>query len=81
MPTIKVSLSLDEGLLPEARKLAGHRGLSSYVNRALGRQLEHDRLDGLLDDLEEEAGPFDPELLEQIRHAWPAPNEGPTHEN
>lgn len=43
MRTRKVSLTLDEDLLAEAREMVGPRGLSSYVNRALRRQLQHDR--------------------------------------
>ena len=35
MATEKVSLSLDEELVAEAREAVGPRGLSSYVNRAL----------------------------------------------
>lgn len=49
------------------------RGLSSYVNRALGRQLQHDRLTRLLQELEDEAGPVDDTILEEVRRAWPAP--------
>ncbi len=44
----KVSLSLEKGLLSEAREVVGPRGLSSYVNRALRNQLQHDRQAGLL---------------------------------
>jgi hypothetical protein len=77
MTTAKVSLSLEEDLIQEARELAGSRGLSSYVNRALGRQLQHDRLAGLLDELAREAGPIDAEVLEEVRRAWPAPDADP----
>jgi hypothetical protein len=35
MPTAKISLTLEEDLVEEARSLAGSRGLSGYVNRAL----------------------------------------------
>jgi hypothetical protein len=75
MPTSKVSLTLEQELVSEARELAGSRGLSSYVNRALGRQLQHDRLTGLLEELEDEAGPIDPEVLEEVRREWPAADE------
>lgn len=76
MPTSRVSLRLDEGLVAEARKLTGPSGLSSYVNRALGRQLQKGRMVGFLKELEEEAGPIDADILEEIRHAWPPPNKG-----
>jgi hypothetical protein len=75
MPTSKVSLTLEEELVAEARQLAGSRGLSSYVNHALGRQLQHDRLTGLLEELEKEADPIQAEVLEEVRRAWPAPDE------
>jgi hypothetical protein len=77
MRTEKVSLSLDEHLLSEARQAVGARGLSGYVNRALSHQLQHDRLAGLLAELEEEHGPVDPEVLEEVRREWLAPGEKP----
>jgi Arc/MetJ family transcription regulator len=75
MRTEKVSLTLEEELLAEARETVGIRGLSSYVNRALRSQLQHDRLAGLLADLEKERGPIEPEVMEEVRRAWPAPGE------
>ena len=76
MRTEKVSLSLEEELLAEAREAVGARGLSSYVNRALRQQLQHDRLAGLLAELEQEHGPIDPRVLEEVREAWPTSEEG-----
>ena len=55
MQTKKVSLTLDNGLLAEAREMVGSRKLSSYVNHALRLQLQHDRLAGLLGELEPRA--------------------------
>lgn len=75
MRTEKVSLTLEEELLSEAREVVGTRGLSSYVNRALRHQLQHDRLAGLLAELEQEKGPIEPEVMEEVRRAWPAPGE------
>jgi Arc/MetJ family transcription regulator len=77
MRTEKVSLSLEEELLAEARDRVGARGLSGYVNQALRHQLQHDRLAGLLAELERETGPIDPEVMEEVRRAWPAPGEKP----
>ena len=71
----KVSLTLDEELVTEARDVVGARGLSSYVNRALRHQLQHDRLAGLLADFEREKGPVEPEVMEEVRRAWPAAGE------
>ena len=75
MRTEKVSLTLEAELLTEARAAVGARGLSSYINRALRQQLQHDRLAGLLGELEEEKGPIDPRVVEEVRQAWPAPGE------
>ena len=75
MATEKVSLTLEEELVMEAREAVGVRGLSGYVNRALRHQLQRDRLAGLLAELEEETGPIEPELMEEVRRAWPAPGE------
>lgn len=71
----KVSLSLEKGLLSEAREVVGTRGLSSYVNRALRNQLQHDRLAGLLAELEREMGPIEPQVMEEVRQSWPGPGE------
>ncbi|HXO19552.1 MAG TPA: hypothetical protein VOA87_06460 [Thermoanaerobaculia bacterium] len=75
MATEKVSLTLEEELVAEAREAVGSRGLSSYVNRALSHQLQRDRLAGLLAELEEEHGPISPRTIEEVRRAWPAPAE------
>jgi len=73
MATEKVSLSLEEELLAEARETVGARGLSGYVNRALRHQLQRDRVSTLLSELEREHGPIDPRVTEEVRKAWPAP--------
>lgn len=75
MRTEKVSLTLEEELLAEAREVVGSRGLSSYVNRALRQQLQHDRLAGLLAELEQEKGPIEPQVIEEVRRAWPSPGD------
>jgi Arc/MetJ family transcription regulator len=75
MATEKVSLTIDEELLTEAREAVGARGLSGYVNRALRQQLQHDRIAGLLAELERQHGPIDPEVMEEVRRAWPLPGE------
>lgn len=77
MAAEKVSLTLDEELVTEARERVGARGLSGYVNRALRRQLQHDRIAGLLAELEQEHGPIEPGIMEEVRRAWPLPEERP----
>jgi hypothetical protein len=73
MATAKVSLTLDEALIEEAREVAGSRGLSGYMNRALGKQLQHDRVRKLLAEMDEEFGPVDDKTMEDVRRAWPGP--------
>jgi Arc/MetJ family transcription regulator len=70
MTVAKVSLSLDEKALEEARSRVGKRELSSYVSTALRRQLQHDRLRDLLDSMDAEAGPVPAELLDAARELW-----------
>jgi hypothetical protein len=78
MAAEKVSLSLEEELVGEARAVVGARGLSSYVNRALRHQLQRDRLAALLAELEQEKGPIEPRVVEEVRREWPAPGETAT---
>ena len=72
MTTEKVSLSLDQQLVEAARAEAGRRGLSGYVNDALRRQLQRDRLIAFLADVEREVGPIDDGVTEEVRGEWPA---------
>jgi Arc/MetJ family transcription regulator len=69
----KVSLSIEEDVLVEARERAGRRELSSYVTDALRRQLQHDRLGELLVAMQAESGPLSDELLEEARQVWREP--------
>jgi hypothetical protein len=69
----KVSLSLDPDVVAAARLRVGGRGLSGYVNEALRRRLQHDRLVELLGEMDRREGPVDPAVLEEVRRIWPAP--------
>lgn len=73
MPTEKVSLTLDQRLLAEARESVGSRGLSSFINTALERALQRDRIAKHLNELQEKHGPLDPEMVEEVRNLWPGP--------
>ena len=70
MAASKVSLSIDEEVLAEARDRAGRRERSSYVTDALRRQLQRDRLGELLAELDAAAGPVAEELMEEARQLW-----------
>jgi Arc/MetJ family transcription regulator len=73
MPTEKVSLTLDQRLLAEARKAVGVRGLSNFVNGALERALQRDRIAKHLAELRKKHGPLEPDMVEEVRELWPAP--------
>lgn len=70
MSVAKVSLSLDEDALAEAKGRVGSRELSSYISNALIRQLQHDRIADMLAEMDEEAGPVPDEILAEARDAW-----------
>lgn len=70
MAASKVSLSIDEDVLAEARARAGRRELSSYVNEALRRQLQRDRLADLLAEMDNESGPVPDDVMEEARQLW-----------
>ncbi|MGI8573896.1 MAG: hypothetical protein ACR2MA_00835 [Egibacteraceae bacterium] len=73
MTVSKVSLSIEEDVLAEARERAGRRELSSYVTGALRRQLQRDRLGELLAEMEVESGPVPEDLMEEARELWRGP--------
>jgi Arc/MetJ family transcription regulator len=77
MTVSKVSLSIEEEVITEARARAGHRELSSYVTDALRRQLQHDRIGELLAEMEAESGPIPDDLLEEARQLWRPPAGAP----
>jgi hypothetical protein len=58
-------------LAEELRARAGHGNMSAYVTQALKRQLEHDRLSDLINDLEEIHGPVNDEELAAAWAKWP----------
>lgn len=57
MVTKKVTVTIPEELLDEIRTEAAERGLSAYVADALRFKRDRDRLQELVDWLEEEHGP------------------------
>ena len=67
MGVSKVSLSIEEDVLAEARESAGRRELSSYVTDALRRQLQHDRLGELPARMDAQSGPVPDALMEEAR--------------
>ena len=71
MTTEKVSLTLDEDLVELARTAVGTQSLSGYVNEALRRQLQRDRLVAFLEAADRRVGPVAAEVMEEVRRSWP----------
>jgi Arc/MetJ family transcription regulator len=70
MAVSKVSLSIEEDVLTEARERVGRRELSAYVSEALRRQLQYDRLGELLAQMDAESGPIPDDAMEEARQLW-----------
>src|SRR5258708_27178145 len=67
----KVSVSMPEELAEAVRARTGAGGFSRDVTEAVEREIKHDQLGELLDELEAEYGPVPPEVREQTRRMWP----------
>lgn len=67
----KVSVSMPEELAETVRSRTGAGGFSRYVTDAVEREIRHELLGELLDELEAEYGPVPPEIREQTRREWP----------
>lgn len=71
MTVAKVSMSLDTEVLAQTRERVGGRGVSSYVNEAVRRQLRRDALADLLTEMRAANGPVADERMEEVRRLWP----------
>lgn len=67
----KVSVSMPEELAEAVRSRTGAGGFSRYVTDAVDREIRHDLLHELIEELEAEYGPVPPEIREQTRREWP----------
>lgn len=67
----KVSVSMPEELADAVRARTGAGGFSRYITEIVEREIRHERLGELLDELEAEYGPVPPEIREQTRRMWP----------
>ena len=67
----KVSVSMPEELTEAVRARTGAGGFSRYVTEAVSREIRHDLLGELLDELDAEYGPVPEELIEQAGREWP----------
>jgi hypothetical protein len=72
MSTTKVSTTLTEELVVEAKTRVGERGFSRYLDAALARQLQFDRLGDLEHELEQEFGPIPVDASRHVGEMeWP----------
>jgi hypothetical protein len=67
----KLSISMPRKIAAAARKRAGGRGLSSFVTRAVARELEREALGQFLDELDEALAPVPEVELKRVRREWP----------
>jgi hypothetical protein len=67
----KVSVSMPEELAEAVRARTGTGGFSRYVTEAVNREIRHDLLGDLIEELEAEYGPVPPEVREETRREWP----------
>ena len=72
MSTVKVSTTLDAASVAEAKALVGERGFSRFLNESLAMRLQRARLEELLAEMAEEAGPIPDETRRLIEaQEWP----------
>lgn len=71
MATEKVSLTLSQKALREARRKAGKRGLSSYIDEALQLRLQHERIRSWLTEANRTHGPIPDDVRKQVEAEWP----------
>ena len=67
----KLSISMPHKLASAARKRAGRRGLSSFVTRAVARELEREARGQFLDELDDSLGAVPQAALKRVRREWP----------
>jgi hypothetical protein len=72
MRTTKVSTTLTQEHVMEAKARVGERAFSRYLDDALARQLQFDRLADLERDLAEEFGPIPSAVQREVDEVeWP----------
>jgi hypothetical protein len=72
MKTTKVSTTLSEDRVAQAKARVGERGFSRYLDEALRRQLQFDRLADLEAELTAEFGPIPAEVQRKVDEMeWP----------
>jgi hypothetical protein len=67
----KVSVSMPEELTEAVRARTGAGGFSRYVADAVSREIRHDLLGDLLEELDAEYGPVPEDIRAETRRMWP----------
>jgi hypothetical protein len=67
----KVSVSMPEALAEAVRARTGAGGFSRYVTEAVDREIRHDLLGDLIEELEAAHGPVPQKLLDEAASEWP----------
>lgn len=68
---VKVSVTIDDEVLAEARGLAPGGNLSALVNDALSERVRHERLRALLAEDTAAAGAIPTPLIDHVATQWP----------
>ena len=68
---VKVSVTIDDEILAEARGLAPDGNLSALVNDALSERVRRERLRTLLTEEAATAGPIPTALTDHVATQWP----------
>ena len=72
MSTVKVSVTLDERYVAEAKALVGERGLSRFINETLQLRLQRIRIEEWLREVEAENGPIPDQVWADVEAMdWP----------
>lgn len=71
MGVVKISVTVDEELLAEARRVAPEGNLSGLVNQALVHQMKLERARAFLEEEARELGPLPASLRTEVRRQWP----------
>ena len=72
MTTQPITASLSKSNVAEAKRRAGERGLSRYLDEALARQLQFDRLSDLEEELTAQYGPIPDDVRARVdAMEWP----------
>lgn len=68
---VKISVTIDDAVLAEARMLAPGGNLSALISDALAERVRRERLRTLLADDEPQAGPLPVAAVAHVDSAWP----------